>query len=252
MRFAKRTPWWITTVLVSLVAAGTAGAANIPITWLSYSPTAINSTIPNNSVYFVPGIGNVTVTYSFPANFSTLRAQLPSSVSGSVTSGGNTYSWTNYEYFGTIFTTGALGPVGGTITYTFTSQLAAGSLYVGTIGLGATSNDGTGASGQSSTVVNQNGTFLGDFNGGDGFGASAFTGGVGTFTVKNSTIGAGGADPWWNTQLGVTRINDPVTSITINQNELRGDGIGVNIGFTPDLATPTQSTSWGRLKNLYR
>ncbi|HTR97707.1 MAG TPA: hypothetical protein VMH61_07365, partial [Candidatus Acidoferrales bacterium] len=123
------------------------------------------------------------------------------------------------------------------------------SVFVGAGGLGATTSFGGGAS---TTTVNQNGTFLGDFDSGEGFGASQFTPGAGTFTLMNSTTGPGGIDPWWNTQLAVVRIDDPVASITVVQSELRGDGIGVNVGFAVDRATPGKTTTWGSIKALYR
>ncbi len=53
------------TVLAALVlACGVADAATIPITWIDYSPLLMNQTIPNGSVYNVPGVGPVVVTYT--------------------------------------------------------------------------------------------------------------------------------------------------------------------------------------------
>lgn len=49
--------------------------------------------------------------------------------------------------------------------------------------------------------------------------------------------GAGGVDPHWNTPLGVVRIDDPVSSLTVIFNQLRGDGVGVNIGGFDSHAT---------------
>lgn len=237
--------------LALLAAAATAApsfAANIPITWLDMSPTAFNSTVPNNSVFNVPGIGNVTVSYSIPAHWTQSRAQNPSFTAGNVVSGPDTYSWSNYEHFGTIFTAGDLGPESGTITYIFPSLLPSGTVFVGTIGLGATTSFGGGTS---TTTVNQNGTFLGDYVPVGGFGPTQFIGGANTFTVQNSVTGAGGADPHWNTYLGVVRIDDAVQSIVVHQSQLRGDGIGVNVGFyAPGVAV--QEGAWSRIKGLYR
>lgn len=235
-------------LLVAAVGAAPSFGANIPITWLNMSPTAINSPIPNNSAFNVPGIGNVIVSYSIPGNWTQARGQNPVFTAGNVVSGPNTYAWTNYEDFATIFTDGDLGPQCGTVTYIFPSLLPAGTVFVGTIGLGATTSFGGGTS---TTTVNQNGTFLGDYVPVAGFGPTQFTGGPGTFTCQNSLTGAGGADPWWNTYLGVVRIDDAVQSIVVHQCQLRGDGIGVNVGF---LATdlPVQGSSWTRIKGLYR
>lgn len=230
-------------LIVGLVPAP---ARAIGVTWLDMSPTAIGSTPPNASVYTVPGIGNVVLTYTSPADMSYSRALIASSVAGSV----GAYTWNNYEYFGSIYNGVPLGPQSFTITYTFPPQ-PAGSVFVGTIGLGSTSDDGTGASGASTTTVNQNATHLGDYDGGDGFALTQFTGGPGTFTAQNSQAFPGGQNPWWNSRLALIRIEDAVSSITVHQANLRGDGIGVNIGFLSE-PTPTNASTWGRIKKLYR
>jgi len=49
--------------------------------------------------------------------------------------------------------------------------------------------------------------------------------------------GIGGADPHWNTELGVVRIDDALSSLTIHYSTLRGDGVGSNIGFVPAPAS---------------
>lgn len=237
------------TILCLALAATAASATAYSITWLDMSPNAFGSVVPNGSVFFVPGIGNVTVTYSIPAHWTHGRYQNPSYTVGSVTSGPDTYSWSNYEHFGTIFDAGLLGPESATITYTFAGTLPAGSVFVGTIGLGATTSFGGGAS---VTTVNQNGTFLGDYIGDVTAGASQFTGGAGTFSVQNSVTGAGGANPWWNTQLGVVRIDDAVSSITVQQSLIRGDGIGVNIGFEPHGIVAGEAAAWGDVKALFK
>jgi hypothetical protein len=238
--------------LMVVACAGIASATAYNITWLDMSPTPVASNFPSGSSFNVPGIGNVTVTYGIPSDWTLARGQNPSFTAGNVVNGPNVHSWTNYEYVATIFTTGGLGPVVGTITFTFPTTLPAGSVYVGTIGLGRTSDDGTGASGVSTTRVLQNGTFLGDYVGDPTFGASSFANGPGFFAVQNSQTGPGGQNPWWNSQLGVVRVEDAVSSITVFQTALRGDGIGVNVGFDHDLVTPAGGTTWGRLKSLYR
>ena len=239
---------WSLAVLAVAAWVAPASAANVNIDWLVMSPPAFGSVVPNASVYTVAGVGNVTVTYSIPVTTTHFRTQNVSYVVGNVVFGPNNYQWTNHEYFGSIFSGPDLGPEAFTITYTFPLQ-PAGSVYIGSIGLGATTSFGGGTS---TTTVNQNGTFLGDYNGMAGFGATLFVGGAGTFTLQNSVTGAGGVDPHWNSQLGVVRIDDAVSSVTVHQSGLRGDGIGVNIGFSPDLITPTETSTWGRVKQLYR
>lgn len=239
----------VAVVLGAVIGSGAASAAIVPITWLDQSPTAFGSPVPNGAVINVAGVGNVTVTYSIPAHWTQTRSQNPNFTAGSVTSGPDTYTWTNYEHFGTIFTAGLLGPEVGTVTYTFASTLPAGSVFVGPIGLGATTSFGGG---NSTTRVLQNGTFLGDYVGDATFGASQFIGGAGSFTVLNSVTGAGGANPWWNSQLAVVRVDDAVSSITVIQTALRGDGIGVNIGFSVDQVVSTEQSTWGGVKSLFR
>ena len=83
-------------------------------------------------------------------------------------------------------------------------------------------------------------------------GASQFTGGAGTFSVQNSVTNAGGINPWWNTQLGVVRIDDAVSSITVYQSQIRGDGIGVNVGFEPHGIVADEAATWGDVKALFK
>src|SRR5580765_6397181 len=161
----------VTRALVPFIAAliAVAGATNAmsatTITWLDMSPVPLNTTPPNNSVYNVPGIGNVTVTYSIPANFSIARQAGAGFTAGNI---GPT-SWTNYESFSTIFTDGPdpLVPLTWSITYTFPTLLPGNSVYIGSIGLGKTSSFGGGAS---IYTVNQNGGFLGDYTDGGPWG----------------------------------------------------------------------------------
>src|SRR4051812_3362138 len=69
-------------------------------------PVAYGGTIPNNAVYNLPGVGNVTVTYNYPAYFTQNRGQSALITVGNVTSGSDNYAWTNYELFDTVFTVG--------------------------------------------------------------------------------------------------------------------------------------------------
>ena len=253
MRNATRAVVLFTAALISIAAgAGTSMAATFTIDWLNMAPTPFGSSVPNNSIFFLPGVGNVTVTYSIPATFTDSRLQNACLQNGSVVLGPDTYSWTSHELFATVLNSGPdpLVPVQWTITYTFPSTLAAGSVYVGIAGLGATTSFGGGAS---TATVNQNGTFLGDWSGGCGpWGPTQYTGGAGTFQMQNSVTAAGGLDPNWNTPLGVVRIDDPVSSVTLIFNQLRGDGVGGNIGYVDTHPTPTVAPTWGRLKSLYR
>ena len=231
-------------------AASNASASLYTINWLNMGPTPFGSSVPNNSVFNLPGVGNVTVSYSIPAYFTDGRVQNPLLLNGNVVNGPDTYSWTGHELFGTNFTAGPdpLVPVPWSITYTFSNTLPAGMIYLGVAGLGQTTSYGGGAS---TATVYQNGTFLGDWTAGGTYGPTQFTPGN-PFQMQNSLTGAGGYDPWWNSALGVVKINDPISSLTVNFSQIRGDGIGVNIGAVPEPATLALLAGAGLLSRYSR
>jgi MYXO-CTERM domain-containing protein len=219
--------------LLSLAAAASpALAVNYSLNWLDHSPTPMNTAVPNNSSYFLPGVGNVQISYNIPSTFVHNRGQNALFAPGSVTSGADTYSWTNHEYFGaTSFAPTPPGVASWDITYTFPGVQPAGTIILGVLGLGRTSSNGGG---MTTASVLQNGQFLGDFISGGGGGATQYTGGAGTFTMNNSVTGPGGSNPWWNTELGLVKIMDPVSSLTVRFSQLSGDGAGLNIAsFVP-------------------
>lgn len=225
------------TSLLALAAlsslASTASAAVVNIDWLQMSPPAIGSPVPNGSIYNLPGLGNVTVTYSIPSTFFHARGDNPLLTTGSVAAGPNTYTWSNWEQFGAVLQSGPnpLVPVPWSVTFSWSNPVPANSIYVGVAGLGRTTSFGGG---MTTATVNQNGTFLGDYTGGGNYGLNQFTSGPGTWTLNNSATGAGGVDPHWNSALGIVQINDAgLTSITVDFSHIRGDGAGANIGFVP-------------------
>ena len=196
------------------------------INWLSMSPVAFGGTVPNNSNYNLPGVGLVNITYTLPAVFTQSRFTFVPYANGNVSAGA--YNWTAYEFVGVVNSFSANTAAEWRITYTFPSPQAGSTIYVGISGLGRRSENG----GMMTVArVNQNGTFLGDWVSGGNYGPSQFNGGSGFFTMNNALTGPGGVDPWWNSELGVVRINDAVSSLTVIFNQLPGDGVGVNIGF---------------------
>jgi len=229
--------------LVGAAIAAPASGAVIPLTWLDMAPVPFNTPVPNASAYFMPGLGNVTITYTIPSYFLHNHATNPIFDNGSVINGPDTYSWTNNQYFGaTNFNPGnsdgtpSLGDPW-SITYTFPTTVPANQIYLGISGLGRTTNSG-GI--ESTATVNQNGTFLGDFISGFPFGATDFIPGAGTFMLRNTQTGPGGSDPWWNTELALVQINDSLNSLTVNFWQLPGDGLTVNIAYavpTPGAAS---------------
>lgn len=230
---------WI--VAASLAVGGIASSAqavNYTINWMSLAPTLVGNSVPNASVFNVPGIGNVTMTYNLSPEYSNSRQQPSFQQNQSFVSGPDTYGWGNFEDLATIHTGGAqqVLVLPWDVTYTFPSTLPGGSVFLTVGGLGATTSFGGGTS---TATVTQNGTFLGEYVPG-GFGATQFTGGPGVFSLQNSVTGAGGADPHWNTNFGVVRIDDSVNSLSVRFSQLRGDGVGVNVGFL--VPEPTSLT----------
>lgn len=233
------------------MAAGAASAATFIIDWLNMAPTPYGSSVPNASVFTLPGVGNVTVTYSIPPLVNHIR-QATTPPNGSFVNGSDTYGWANNEVFSGILTAGPdpIVPVQWTVTYTFPSTVPAGSIYVGATGLGATTSFGGGTS---TLTVNQNGAMLGEWSPPGGpWGPTQITGGFGTFQLQNSLTGAGGANPHWNTPLAVVRINDALASITLIFNTLRGDGVAGTIGYSDNHPVGVSQENWSRVKGLYR
>lgn len=149
MRTATRAAVLFIAALISIAAAsGTAMAATYNIVWLDQSPVPVGTSVPNNSVFVLPGVGNVTVTYSIPATFTDARSQNACLQNGNVVLGPDTWNWTAHELFASVLNSGPdpLVPVQWTITYTFPGTLPAGSVYVGIAGLGATTSFGGGTS----------------------------------------------------------------------------------------------------------
>lgn len=225
--------------LALALAASTASAAAYSINWMQMTPTAFGSAPGFSSNYNLPGIGIVNMTYSANPFLNEARTQSPAIIAGNVISGPDTYSWTNHEQLGRVNLAGP-GPnvlQSWFVTYTFPSTVPAGTVALGVAGLGRRNptNPGETAFDTTSTAtVLQNGLFLGDWTNGNNWGATQFTGGPGTFSMQNSVTGNGGADPWWNTGLGVVQIMDNTNSLTVRFNHTSGDGFGVNIGvITP-------------------
>lgn len=223
----------LTASLLALAAAASpALAVNYSLNWLDHSPVAFGNTVPNNSNYFLPGVGNVNITYTMPATYVQARTQNALLAPGNVTSGPDNYAWATHEMFGaTSFAPNPPLLSSWDITYTFPGVQAPGTIILGVTGLGRTTSFGGGAS---TATVLQNGQFLGDWISGGGYGATQYTGGAGTFQMMNSVTGAGGANPWWNTELGLVKIMDPVSSLTVRFQQCSGDGVGLNIAsFVP-------------------
>ena len=234
----------LTQAAIVCAFAGSASASIYSIDWLNMSPTLSGQPVPNNSTFFLAGIGNVNVSYNISADFFHGRLVNGLLQNQGFASGPDTYNWTNHELFAATLLTGPdpLVPVPWDITYTFPNTVSAGQIYVGVAGLGSTTSSGGGST---VVTVNQNGTYLGEYIGPNNWGPTQYTGGPGTFSMQNSLSAPGGADPHWNTGLAVVRIDDAVNSITVHFSHIRGDGAGVNIGVVPSPASATLLTLSG-------
>ncbi|MCA9273677.1 MAG: hypothetical protein KDA31_11615 [Phycisphaerales bacterium] len=222
----------ITQAALLCTLAGSASANVFTIDWLNMSPVPNGQQVPNNSNYFLPGLGNVNVSYNISSDFFHGRNVEPLLQNQGFTSGPDTYNWTNHELFAATLLTGPdpLVAVPWDVTFTFSGTVNPGQIYVGVAGLGSTTSSGGGST---IATVNQNGTYLGEYIGPNNWGPTQFTGGPGTFSMQNSLSAPGGVDPHWNTGLAVVRIDDAVSSITVHFSHIRGDGAGVNIGYIP-------------------
>lgn len=240
----------VSSLLAAVGVASDASAVNYSLNWMNMAPTSFGASVPNNSVFSLPGVGSVTMSYSIPTTYAHNRFQNPLFYPGSVTSGPDTFTWATHEGFGAT----SLAPqpplaTSWDITYTFSSTLAPGTIVLGVLGLGATNAPAVGAT---VATVLQNGIFLGDHISGGGFGATQFNPGAGQFSLQNSVTGPGGQNPHWNTELGLVRIMDPINSLTVRFSQLSGDGVGVNIASVVPTPGVTALAGLAGLASLRR
>lgn len=153
---------------------------------------------------------------------------MPSLVSGSVISGPDSYSWSDHEDLRAV-NFNSSGIVAWSVTYTFLDgPVSAGDLVLGVFGLGRIDLDSPGQI--TTATVAQNGTFLGEW-GPANFGPNAFTSGVGAFGLQNALPGdLTPGNPAFNSKLAIVRIDDTVSSLTVNFNQIGQDGVNVTLG----------------------
>jgi hypothetical protein len=206
-----------------------AQAATSVINWLNLDPVTPGFSLPPGS-YTLPGYGTVLVTIG-GSPLGHIRQQSPLYQNGSVTHGGDVYSWTvmdnvfqvNTDFSGTIASY--------QITFTFQNgPVAAGDLTLAAWGLGRT--DLVFPGNITSISSSHDATFLGDYVLAANYAPTGFTGGVGSFTLQNSLPGnLTPGNPAFNTHLGVVRIDDSISSLTLLVNHIGQDGMGLNIGL---------------------
>ena len=214
-----------------LLSAAAARAANYNIDWLDMSATAVAGTVASpSSIYALPGYGNVQITYD-SVGLNWTRTHAASQQNGSVVSGADQYNWTSKDSFDAVNFAANGTHQDYIVTFTLLDgPIAAGELVLGTAGLGQTA-----LGGPTRVRVLQNGTFLGDYDLGPSFGPTAFTAGGG-FTLTNSL-----SEPtpgFFNTDVGVTRIDDSISSLSLYVRHIGQDGIGFTIGRINPVPEP--------------
>lgn len=224
-------------ILPVLASATTSLAGAYTIDWMSWSPWGVNNSggpqIPSGQNFFLNGVGSVAVTFNqSPPTFSSYRFQSAGFLAGNLSAAGDTYAWTNHEGLARTNFNGSGSTANWSITFTFSNAVAAGRLALGIFGLGRI--DQVVPGNITTASVAQNGTFLGDWGVTTNLGPTQFTGGVGSFAMQNAIPGdLTPGNPSFNTALGVVRIDDAVTSLTVDFSQIGQDGVGVNIGYIP-------------------
>jgi hypothetical protein len=222
----KHCPYLHPICIALITAFSSAGASQAAVLqWLemsSYAPGVLNAPV-SGSTFTMPGIGNVTLTWSVPSTINLLRLSPSLYPSGSAAG----HSWTNLEQFNGHRPTSSPTNDVWTFTYTFDTPVPAGALYFGTLGLGRLDTPGA----ITTVTGDHNATFLGDYDSPSNFGATDFTGGAGSFTVRNSLSGPGGGTaPNWNSELGLMQITDGgFTTLNLTISGIPGDGYAWNI-----------------------
>ena len=231
-------------LLAGVLLATSAMAEDFTINWMQMPVVAFGSTMPNNTTFYLPGIGNVQMTYTpavgtIPGNYTATRSQISTFTSGLAHATSDTYTWNNFEFLGRTHNTPPEGAVTWTVTYTFLSgPVAEGDLALGILGLGRL--DSVDPDWITTASVAQNGTYLGESGVGGAYGGNLPTSSPGSFSLQNILYGNDiPGDPSFNTALAVVRIDDNnITSLTVTFSQIGSDGTGVNIGFIQPVPEP--------------
>lgn len=201
------------------------------------SATPNNGVVSSGTIYNLAGYGNVRVTHTTFLNPTRVQG-VSGFHSGSITNGSNSYAWNSIDQL--FLLNGDVGDsaVSYSVTFEFMNGLMPGGEGVlGIWGLGRTDLAYTNRI--STATVNKNGTFLGDFDLGTSRGASSVTDNAGNFIVKNSLPGdLTPGNPSFNSDLAIIRIDDGVTSITINMVHIGQDGLAFNVGQITPVQVP--------------
>jgi hypothetical protein len=216
------------------VGVSAASADVYTINWLDMSSGSPQgsiltggSVLPGNT-FNLPGYGSVQVVYANEPSIPTRNSNAALN-NGSITSGGDTYSWTGVPDQMLAVNFSSTPTVSNwVVSYNFLDgPISAGQLAFATFGIGRFLVSGTEYI--STVSAAQNATFLGDF---DLPGATAPTQFSSGFSLMNSqpSLGVSG-EASFNTDFGIVRIDDAVTSLTVSISQIGQDGLGMTIGY---------------------
>jgi hypothetical protein len=236
------TGFGISLFLTGLLAGNAVAGTPYAISWLDMSNGSLQGSIAPGGPVFdgqtfnLPGYGTVGV--SFPTSTLNHTRNVNAALNnGSISSGADTYSWSGTpDQFSAVNFFDVNGVVNYSVTYTFLSgPVSAGKLAFAASGIGRFKYFGTEY--VSSIAAAQNSAFLGDF---DLPGATASTQYTGGFTLINSqpSLGAPG-EAAFNTDYGIVRIDDSISSLTVNVSQIGQDGLGFTVGYIGVVPEPT-------------
>jgi hypothetical protein len=242
----------------SALAAGLALAlpaamATTTIDWLSYAPTPTTGfTAPAQTTYPASSspYGAVSLSYTPVSGGTITGVNTPTTMAnGSIAS--NAYAWGTVENFGRTVTQ-TTDPLNQnwSVTYSFANPMQSGqSLFLGIGGLGKRDANAAEPPGVKASIVNVTSpgsfTFLGEYDNSNQYAPTTSTilnntTLTASLRAENSLSAPGGLNPNWNTMWAVYEYKalGTVGSITFDVDQTRGDGLGLNIGFTAPVPEP--------------
>lgn len=212
----------------------------------------IGNTLPSGSVFDFGGQATVTMTYTpgpsaGGGGFSALYDNPSPFSNGSLSQGGDTYTWGNQESLQrTHLTPGNVAAEPWSVTYEF--DIEAEHLVLGIWGLGRTDKDHPGFITTATVALGNKYTYLGEYGQSSFYGPNEFTdhaGALAGFMLQNSRPGdSSPGNPSFNTCLAIVRIEGALDELTVSFSQIGSDGTGVSIGYFH--AVPEPST-WAML-----
>jgi hypothetical protein len=205
-------------------------ASSYAVDWLDMSSLPVAGVVNDGTIYPLPGYGNVRVSYTsglFPVGPNPNWTRVAQGA-GSVNHLGDNYAWTGADF--AVAVNGFSGSPVKAYTFTFeflSGPTVAGEILLGVFGLGR--NDSEAGSSITTVIGAYNTTFLGDHDLGANFGPTQYSNPVaGVFQLQNSVPQPGAG--FFNTDFGVVRMDESLTTLTFRVNHIDEDGIGFTVG----------------------